>query len=90
MKKMLRGVAISVILVIAAIFLNIVPKPEKQAKNSKPRDLVINTAQPSDSGYIHVYENGEVIFSYSGQIDMINDGRNGNQIEIKVEIEEGK
>lgn len=42
----------------------------------------------NDTGRIRVYDHGELVFDYSGKINIINDGRNGNAIEIEARTKE--
>ena len=43
---------------------------------------------PNTCGSLSVYEKGEMVYAYQGEIDIINDGTNGDDIEIVIDIDE--
>lgn len=57
---------------------------ERVGQPVKKKDLIINTNQPNITGKIVIESNGIVTFSYEGDIQIINDGKNGKPIDIYV------
>lgn len=55
----------------------------EEKETTKP---VVSIANPKrcHTGRIIVYEQGETVFDYYGDINLINDGRNGEEIAIIV------
>lgn len=45
-------------------------------------------ANPNTCGSLSVYEKDEMVYAYQGEIDIINDGTNGDDIEIVIDIDE--
>lgn len=63
-------------------------KIEETKKKSEPV-LYISNPKKSEQGSITVVDKeGNKLFSYYGKIEIKNDGRNGNDIEIQAQIEE--
>lgn len=54
--------------------------------NLKAKDLVMEIPETSTSGVIAIYDENEIVFSYMGEIDIVNDGTNGEDINIVVDI----
>ena len=59
------------------------PEPAKQ-----PSDIVIDIPDPCKTGVIEVYEDGELEYGYEGEIDIANDGKDGEPIRIVVDVDE--
>lgn len=59
-------------------------KPIEQER-SQPQKLVITTPKPCTKGSLTIYGQGEVQYQYSGEIQLVNDGKNGEDIEVIVE-----
>lgn len=51
-------------------------------------NLVIETIEPNTTGKVTVYVDGIADFEYSGEINIKNDGTNGEAIEIIVDSKE--
>ena len=57
---------------------------------------VEHTSQPVDKhvsnknthGTLTVYEKNSVVYAYQGEINIVNDGTDGNDIEILIDIDE--
>lgn len=58
--------------------------------NQNVEQLVINTQEKNTKGMITVYINDEVDYAYYGEILIVNDGYDGNEIEIIVQSNERK
>lgn len=56
---------------------------EKKIKTTEPV-ISITNPKPCHTGRIIVYEQGEMMFNYKGEINIINNGRNGEEIAIIV------
>lgn len=64
-----------------------------ESKNVEPdvgqvENLVIKTIEPNTTGKVTVYVDGIADFEYSGEINIKNDGTNGEAIEIIVDSKE--
>lgn len=58
---------------------------EQTEKVAEPLKITIPT--PTTEGTLTIYdENGEVYFQYSGEINILNSGRNGEPIEVEVMV----
>lgn len=58
---------------------------EQTEKTAEPLNITIPT--PTTDGTLTIYdENGEVYFQYSGEINILNSGRNGEPVEVEVSI----
>lgn len=58
---------------------------EQTEKTAEPLNITIPT--PTTNGILTVYdENGEVYFQYSGEINILNSGRNGEPVEVEVTV----
>ena len=55
--------------------------------NKKTSDLVIDIPDPCTYGSITVYDKYVETFSYTGEIKILNDGINGEPIEIVVDVQ---
>lgn len=55
-----------------------------------PKPIVVEIPEPCTEGRILVTKNGRCIFEYKGEIEMINDGRNGEEIDVQVHMKEEK
>lgn len=58
---------------------------EQIEETAEPLNITIPT--PTTDGTLTVYdENGEVYFQYSGEINVLNSGRNGEPVEVEVSV----
>lgn len=73
---------ILVMLLVAAVIAGC----ENGTKTYEPDKPVISITNPKPchTGRIIVYEQGEMVFDYKGEINIINNGRNGEEIAIIV------
>lgn len=54
----------------------------------QPKELVINTTTrpyKCNKGTLTISKDGTVLYSYLGEIQIINDGNDGNQIEVFID-----
>lgn len=65
-------------------------KAEDTNEKKETTKPVVSIANPKrcNIGRITVYNNGEIVFDYYGEIDIINNGRNGKEIKIEAGKEE--
>ncbi len=77
-------------LIVAVTLLLVGCQAEEPQPEIQPRDIVIDIHEPCTTGVIEVYENGELDFGYEGEIDIQNDGKDGEPIRIVVDVEEVK
>ena len=73
---------ILVMLLVAAVIAGC----KNGTKTDEPDKPVISITNPKpcNTGRIIVYEQGEMVFDYKGEISIINNGRNGEEIAIIV------
>ena len=72
-----------IILVMLLVAVVIAGCAEKKIKTTEPV-ISITNPKPCHTGRIIVYEQGEMVFDYKGEINIINNGRNGEEIAIIV------
>jgi len=80
--KILLSVAVIIFVILATSCGNSKEKAEPEKEN-----FVVTIPAQNDTGRIRVYDHGELVFD-SGKINIINDGRNGNAIEIEARTKE--
>lgn len=81
--KILLSVAVIVFVLLATSC-----GASKETEEADGEKFTITIPKQNESGRIRVYDRGELVFDYFGKIDIINDGRNGEYIEIQAEVEE--
>ena len=81
--KILLSVAVIIFVIFATSCGNSKEKAEPEKEN-----FVVSIPAQNDTGRIRVYDHGELVFDYSGKINIINDGKNGNAIEIEARAKE--
>lgn len=81
--KILLSVAVIIFVILATSCGNSKEKAEPEKEK-----FVVTIPSQNDTGRIRVYDHGELVFDYSGKINIINDGRNGNAIEIEARTKE--
>lgn len=62
---------------------------EQTKPTVEPGPLVIESIEPCTEGTVEVYATGVETFEYQGEIDIVNDGRNGETIEIVLKVGDG-
>lgn len=88
---------ISIILVLIAIVVTLfgcttalaIDRDEKENVESdfEPEKVVIDIPEPSVKGCITVKNSdGAIVYQYEGEIDVVNDGSNGEDIDIRVNL----
>jgi len=81
--------SICVLICAITVFLNgcAVEQPIEQTEQPEPEALVIETLPEATSGVLTILDgNGGVYFQYEGEIDIINNGKNGQPIEIMIDL----
>lgn len=81
--KILLSVVVIIFVTLATSCGNSKEKAESEKEN-----FVVTIPAQNDTGRIRVYDHGELVFDYSGKINIINDGKNGNAIEIEARAKE--
>ena len=81
--KILLSVAVIIFAISATSCGNSKEKAEPEKEN-----FVVTIPAQNDNGRIRVYDQGELVFDYTGKINIINDWRNGNAIEIEARTKE--
>ena len=61
---------------------------EETNKTESVKDLEIEVPDINHFGTITVYDIDEVIYSYQGEIEILNDGTNGQPVEVVLDIDE--
>ena len=84
-------IIIIAVAVIGAFFLFVAEDTrnrETQETAQVVAPLVIDVHDPCTRGMVKVYSGGELVYEYSGEIMIKNDGKNGEEIEIQIEYTE--
>lgn len=96
MKKWLReyevplialSTAIVIFLGIVLLFFigNVTNHEDNKSTNKQAEELVIDISEPCDYGTLTVLDrDNDILHQYSGKIDIKNDGKDGEKIEIIV------
>ena len=88
----IAGIFIGVIVINfwAGIFsLAIVTGPSEEInKTESVKNLEIEIPEVNRFGTITVYDTNGVIYSYQGEIEILNDGTNGQPVEVVLDINE--
>lgn len=88
----IAGVFIGVIVINfwAGIFsLAIVTAPSEETNRTESvKNLEIEIPEVNRFGTITVYDTDGVIYSYQGEIEILNDGMNGQPVEVVLDINE--
>lgn len=74
------------IILVMLLVADVIAGCKNGTKTDEPDKPVISITNPKPchTGRIIVYEQGETVFDYYGDINLINDGRNGEEIAIIV------
>lgn len=77
------------VIMTALLIFEIIEGPEKKTSNEsvKVENLVIDIPEPCSIGTISVVKNGKKEQLYYGTINIANDGKDGEQIEIILDLE---
>lgn len=81
-------IVVAIAMVIFVLLASSCATSNKKDTEPKKEDFVVTIPAQNDTGRIRVYDHGELVFDYSGKINIINDGRNGNAIEIEARTKE--
>lgn len=71
---------------ICAVIISALIGNQMMAK--EPENLVINIPDPCKTGTLTVESESETLFEYAGEIEIINDGKDGKPISIMINIED--
>ena len=82
-KKIRKRKRIIFVILLVAVAIAGCKNGTKTDEPDKPV-ISITNPKPCHTGRIIVYEQGETVFDYYGDINLINDGRNGEEIAIIV------
>lgn len=75
-----RALSIFMLFVISVLLIFVTVGSPNETTNKEK----IN---PNTCGSLSVYEKDETVYAYQGEIDIINDGTNGDEIEILIDID---
>lgn len=81
-------IVVVVAMIIFSLLASSCASSGKKDAEPEKEDFVVTIPAQNDTGRIRVYDQGELVFDYSGKINIINDGRNGNAIEIEARTKE--
>ena len=81
-------IVVAIAMIIFVLLASSCATSSKKDTETKKEDFVVTIPAQNDTGRIREYDHGELVFDYSGKINIINDGRNGNAIEIEARTEE--
>lgn len=79
-------IVVAIAMIIFVFLASSCTTSSKKDTETKKEDFVVTIPAQNDTGRIRVYDRGELVFDYFGKIDIINDGRNGEYIEIQAEV----
>ena len=82
-KKIRKRKRIILVMLLATAVLAGCKNGTKTDEPDKPV-ISITNPKPCHTGRIIVYEQGETVFDYKGEINIINNGRNGEEIAVIV------
>ena len=78
---------------VLLLFFPLIPEDgiskEAQEETQAAEPLVIEIPEPCTSGKVTVYSRDKLVYEYSGEIMIRNDGKNGEEIEIQVQYPDG-
>lgn len=64
---------------------NVTNHKDNKSTNKQAEELVIDISEPCDYGTLTVLDrDNDILYQYSGKIDIKNDGKDGEKIEIIV------
>lgn len=64
-------------------------RKKKQSETPEAQELVIDTPKPCTYGNLTIVDEfGDISFQYTGDISIVNNGTNGEPIDIRVSLEE--
>lgn len=81
---------ISIIMVLALVFisissaLSVAKTHENEQKIMEPEPLVIEIPEPCEYGSVIVFDGEDVVFDYFGNVEIRNDGKNGENVDIRI------
>ena len=88
-KREKHGVGLEYALFIGgAVSICVLASCSNRTKSINPQPIIVETQEPCTEGRILVTKDGRCIFEYKGEIEMINDGRNGEEIDVQVHMKE--
>lgn len=82
-KRLINTLIVAATILLVGCQVETTEEPVKQ-----PRDIVIDIQDPCKTGVIEVYEDGELEYGYEGEINIQNDGKDGEPIRIVVDVDE--
>lgn len=85
--KLRDGICAVLLCVFASIVLiGCVKDCEISKAKPEPKKIVIENPKPSNKGTVVIKEGENIVFSYEGIIHIVNNGRNGEGIDIQIQI----
>ena len=87
---------LSIVIIAVGILLLLLSPIQEDGKSEEVQEepraaepLVIEIPEPCTSGKVTVYSGDKLVYEYSGEIMIRNDGKNGEEIEIQVQYPDG-
>lgn len=88
-KREMHGIGIEGALLIGgAVSICVLASCTDKKEYVDPKPIIVDTPEPCTKGRIFVTKDGRCIFEYKGEIEMINDGRNGEEIDVQVHMKQ--
>ena len=81
-------IVVVIAMIVFALLATSCAESGKKGNEPKKENFTVTIPAQNNTGRIRVYDRGELVFDYFGKVDIINDGRNGEYIEIQAEVEE--
>lgn len=92
-KLFMKVMAIIMIVCIAVVpiicLVNTSGNKESKGEERAPEPIEIEIPEPRAFGTVSVYNGYNLIYEYSGDIEIINDGKDGEEMEIRIAYPEG-
>lgn len=85
---MRKGIVLFAICLLSLFVVACKTEDANEEKETTKPVVSITNPKRCNTGRIAVYNNGEIVFDYYGEIDIINNGRNGKEIKIEAGKEE--
>lgn len=90
LKEFIAGVCMVIVIGVCIFFVVCIMKniETEEETAEEPEKLIIVEPEPCKYGRVRIYRENEIVFEYSGNIDIENDGTDGKEIVITGRVEE--
>ena len=90
LKEFIAGVCMVIVIGVCIFFVVCIMEniDTEEETAEEPEKLIIVEPEPCEYGRVRIYRENEIVFEYSGNIDIENDGTDGKEIVITGRVEE--